>query len=151
MTSLFKKLNYKAQNIIYIINHPLEFNQEMTEMKKFALIKTEVKEITNIDFILVFVKTIEEINHYFTNITNELNGDCIVWFAYPKKASKKYKVDISRDLGWKILVENGFETVRAVSIDNNWSTLRFRKAIYIKTLTRYKKTSLPEKENLEHK
>ena len=144
MTTLLKKLNYKVQNTIFIINHPLEFNQEMTEMKKFVLIKTEVKDTVDIDFILVFVKTREEIDHYFANIANALNEDCIVWFSYPKGTSKKYKVDINRDHGWEILGKNGFETVRAVAIDNDWSALRFRKTTHIKTLTRNKKIALSE-------
>jgi hypothetical protein len=30
-------------------------------------------------------------------------SDAVVWFAYPKRSSKKYKSGINRDNGWQIL------------------------------------------------
>ena len=56
----------------------------------------------------------------------------MVWFAYPKGTSKKYKCDFNRDRGWDALKAAGFETVRAVAIDEDWTGLRFRRAEYIK-------------------
>jgi len=46
---------------------------------------------------------------------------------------KKYTCDISRDNGWQALGELGFEGVRMVAIDEDWSAVRFRRAEYIKT------------------
>jgi len=71
-------------------------------------------------------------------INKKLKGDGIVWFAYPKKTSKKYKVEIHRDYGWELVRKLGFESVRAVAIDEDWSALRFRKVEYIKTMSRNK-------------
>ncbi|MBP1154450.1 MULTISPECIES: hypothetical protein [unclassified Paenibacillus] len=52
----------------------------------------------------------------------------MLWFAYPKKTSKKYKADISRDEGWQPLIDLGFEGVRLAAIDDDWSDIRFRNA-----------------------
>jgi len=57
-------------------------------------------------------------------------------FAYPKKSSKKYTCEFNRDNGCQTLEDLGFEPVRMVAIDEDWSALRFRKVKHIKTLTR---------------
>ena len=71
-------------------------------------------------------------------IANRAQGDAIVWFAYPKGTSKRYKSEINRDTGWQALGQAGFEPVRAVAIDEDWSALRFRRVEFIKTMTRAK-------------
>ena len=58
------------------------------------------------------------------------------WFAYPKGTSKKFKCEFNRDNGWKELGVLGFEPVRAVAIDEDWTALRFRRAENIKKMTR---------------
>ena len=60
----------------------------------------------------------------------------MVWFAYPKGTSKRYRSEINRDTGWQALGRAGFEPVRAVAIDEDWSALRFRRVEFIKTMTR---------------
>ncbi len=63
-------------------------------------------------------------------------GDAVVWFAYPKQSSKNYRSEIDRDHGWKVLGRAGFEPVRMVAIDADWSAVRFRRVENIKTMTR---------------
>lgn len=65
-----------------------------------------------------------------------MEGDGVLWFAYPKGTSKRYKCDFNRDNGWEILGQYGFEPVRMIAIDEYWSALRFRRAEYIKTMKR---------------
>jgi hypothetical protein len=67
------------------------------------------------------------------------HGDAVIWFAYPKGTSKRYKSEINRDTGWKALRAAGFEGVRMVAIDEDWSAVRFRRAEFIKA--RASKTS----------
>jgi len=54
-------------------------------------------------------------------------------FAYPKGTSKKYKCDFNRDTGWDKLKEAGFDTVRSIAIDEDWTGLRFRRKEFIKS------------------
>ncbi|MFM7857171.1 MAG: hypothetical protein ACKO96_35940, partial [Flammeovirgaceae bacterium] len=44
--------------------------------------------------------------------------------------------EFNRDNGWSILGKLGFEPVRMVAIDEDWSALRFRKPKDIKKMTR---------------
>lgn len=75
----------------------------------------------------------------------ERRRDAIVWFAYPKGSSKKYKSQINRDNGWNVLGREGFEPVRMVAIDEDWSAVRFRRAGFIKNMTRDKEHLLSER------
>ena len=59
-----------------------------------------------------------------------------MWYAYPKGTSKRYTCEFNRDNGWAVVGEQGFEPVRQVAIDEDWSALRFRKVSFIKTMTR---------------
>jgi len=136
MTPLFKKLNFKGQKEILLIDPPSEFEEEIINMKKETSFKNHIGDCGEIEFVLAFVKTKKEIDKIFPVIQKKIKEDGIVWFAYPKGTSKKYKVEISRDKGWEELRKNGYDTVRAVSIDEDWSALRFRRVEFIKEMTR---------------
>lgn len=136
MTPLFKKLNLKEQQIIFSINHPVSFETELKAIGKLVQIKTQVKTTDKTDFIIFFCTKQAEVDKATAVVAKTLQGDGIVWFAYPKGTSKKYKCDFNRDTGWEVLGENGFEPVRQVAIDEDWSALRFRRVEHIKTMTR---------------
>jgi len=138
MTPLFKKLNFKQQNEIYILNHPSEFEAEMNAMKGYTTIRTNMSDSQEIEFVITFVKTKADIEIITPDIHKKLKGDGIVWFAYPKGTSKKYKAEINRDNGWDLLGKSGLVVVSAVAIDDDWTALRFRRIEFIKTMTRKK-------------
>jgi hypothetical protein len=132
MTPLFKKLNFKGQKEITIINAPSVFQNEIKAMNDETTIKTSIDKSTSCDFVIAFVKTKKEIESIGAFLQKKVDGDPIIWFAYPKKTSKKYSVEINRDNGWESIEQLGFETVRAVSIDDDWSALRFRLSQFVK-------------------
>lgn len=136
MTQLFKKLNYKDQKEICIVNNPPEFAGEVSEMRNITSVKHDVEECRGLEFILTFVKSKDDVDRLVPIIDGKLSGDGIVWLAYPKGTSKKYKAEINRDNGWEMLGKYGYEGVRAVAIDDDWSALRFRRVQYIKKMTR---------------
>lgn len=136
MTPLFKKLNFKNYNAILVLNAPVSFELEMSMMAAETTIFTDAKKLGSIDFVMVFVTQLQEIETAITTLFPKINGDAIVWFCYPKGTSKKYKCEFNRDNGWAVLGNFGFEPVRMVAVDEDWSALRFRKTAYIKTLTR---------------
>jgi hypothetical protein len=86
--------------------------------------------------VIAFVKTKKEIDSVAEFLHKKIEGDPVIWLAYPKKTSKKYKVEINRDNGWESIKKLGFETVRAVAIDDDWSALRFRLAQFVKNKIR---------------
>ncbi|HET6227160.1 MAG TPA: hypothetical protein VFF27_12825 [Bacteroidia bacterium] len=148
-TPLFKKLNHKGQDIV-IINAPDEFKPEMEAIKKAgnkvnSIGTNALSSLKEIGFILSFVQTKKEIEKLAASIDKKLVEDAVVWFAYPKGTSKKYKAEINRDNGWEPLGKEGFDTVRSVAIDNDWTGLRFRKNEFIKVMKRNPTLTLSEK------
>ena len=136
MTPLFAKLNFKHQKEVILLNQPQELEQEVRAMEAFTTFITKLSPKINIAFALIFVKSKSEIDTIAGKINNHISEDAILWFAFPKSASKKYAADINRDNGWEGLKSIGLETVRIVSIDEDWSALRFRKLEFIKKMTR---------------
>ncbi|MGD1846017.1 MAG: hypothetical protein ACFB10_11545 [Salibacteraceae bacterium] len=136
ISPLFKKLNYKAQEVVCILNAPHEFEPELRAIEGQVKVVYQLDASCPLTFFLAFVQSPEEVEALATTVAQQLEGDGIVWFAYPKKSSKKYKASINRDAGWESLGNEGFEPVRAVAIDQDWSVMRFRKVDYIKTMTR---------------
>jgi hypothetical protein len=136
MNPVFKKMNYKEQKVIHSINTPESFEKDLKEMAALATIKKQIKASDKAAFIIAFCTKQTEIDKLVPVFAKALQGDGLLWFAYPKGTSKKYKCDFNRDTGWAILGQQGFEPVRQVAIDEDWSALRFRRVEHIKTMTR---------------
>jgi hypothetical protein len=84
---------------------------------------------------ITFVQTKAELVQVVEDVS-QTEGDVIIWVAYPKKSSKKYVCELDRDHGFEILGTVGFEGVRQVAIDADWSALRFRRVEYVAKMTR---------------
>jgi len=142
MDPIFKKLQFKGQEKIIVLNAPDSFRPNIEAMENHCIIKENLKGIKQIEFVLVFVQKKKEIDQLVPKIDPKLEEDAMVWFAYPKKSSKKYKADFNRDTGWDAMGDAELEGVRQIAIDEDWSALRFRKVDYIKTMTRRKSMAL---------
>ena len=105
MATVFEKLNLKDQQEIVVLNAPASFEPELAKLPVITI-------------------------HH--NLSSVPDIDAVVWFAYPKGTSNKYKCDFNRDTGWNELEALGFETVRAVAIDEDWTGLRFRRSEFVK-------------------
>ena len=136
MNPIFKKLNYKDQPVVFIFNAPPSFKKETDEMKALTEIKTSAGNAKEIPFLLAFVTKQKEVDDLAHRIAPLLTEDGLLWIAYPKGTSKKYKCEFNRDNGWTELGKQGFEPVRMVAIDEDWSALRFRDARFIKSMSR---------------
>jgi hypothetical protein len=137
MTPLFKKLNLTAHTQIVVLNAPDSFEGELEQLSGVAVLR-KVGKTTRVSFAMAFATNQKQLDAASKSLTAAAEGDAILWMCYPKQSSKKYKCDFNRDSGWTVLGEAGYEPVRMVAIDEDWSALRFRKVENIKTLTRNK-------------
>jgi hypothetical protein len=130
MSGLWAKLNLKDQKEIAVLNAPDSFAGELGTLGRIRVHRriSGVKELT---FALAFVVTKSELDKVAAAVVDKASGDALLWFAYPKSTSAKYKCDFNRDSGWDILRKSGFDTVRQVAIDEDWSALRFRRIEFI--------------------
>src|SRR5580693_4868511 len=144
MSTVFAKLNLKDHKQIVVLGSPGSFESELAALQGVEIIR-DLKKAKQVTFSLAFVTTQEQVNALAPAIARKAEGDAIVWFAYPKGTSKKYKSQIDRDHGWNALGHEGFEPVRMVAIDEDWSAKRFRRAAFIKNMTRPKEHRLTER------
>jgi len=133
MKNLLQKLNYKGQKRISVLNAEEFFIKSISSDLKDVVIDQKIDPRYPYEFILIFVKNESDVEMYAPMTIHNLIADGILWFCYPKKTSKKYKSDIDRDHGWKILNDSGLSGIRLVAIDTDWSALRFRNKKYIKS------------------
>jgi hypothetical protein len=136
MNAIFKKLNYKDQTAIHILNAPESFQPAIEEMRELTSIHATIVRAKDVSFALAFATKQGEVDKFADQIAKASSGDAVIWIAYPKGTSKKYKCEFHRDNGWTRMGANGFEPVRMVAIDEDWSALRFRRVEHIKTMTR---------------
>jgi len=131
MPTVFDKLNLKDQHQLVVLNAPPSFEPELARLKGRTLHRA-LAAAPQISFFLAFVTRKVEAEKLAPQLAKCAIGDPVLWFAYPKGTSKKYTCDFNRDTGWDALRALGFDTVRAVAIDEDWSALRFRRVQFIK-------------------
>ena len=136
MEELLKKLNFKNQAKIAVVNVPDELNFLKLFPSGLPIPDFEINKNVNYEFLLLFVQTEAQVSVIALKLLKNLSDDAVLWFIYPKKSSKKYKSEITRDRGWSALSVLSVEPVRMIAINDDWSALRFRKVDKIKTLSR---------------
>jgi hypothetical protein len=132
MATLFEKLNLGDRQQIVVLHAPASFEPELAQLPVLT-IHHHLESIAEAGFLIGFVTRKAEVEALAPEVAARAKGDAVVWFAYPKGTSKKLKCDFNRDTGWDALNALGFETVRAVAIDEDWTALRFRRREFIKT------------------
>ena len=100
MSAIFKKLNLKEQTEIVVINAPESFEPELASLSGITVIR-DIQEAQHVYFGLAFVTQQTEIDTITVSMVQKAEGDVIMWFAYPKKSSKKYTSALNRDHGWE--------------------------------------------------
>ena len=143
MTEIWKKLNLKDQSQIVVIDAPNEFKEELYLLSDVKIVR-DISSVSKLSFFLAFVTRREQIDQLTLQMTKKAEGDTVIWFAYPKGSSNRYKCDFNRDTGRESLGKAGFEGVRQVAIDEDWSAIRFRKVEYIKSMQRDKKRAMTD-------
>ena len=141
MPGVFKKLNLRDQREILVVNPPASFEAQLSTLSGVTIVRDPAK-VKAVSFSLAFVSKQTELDRLSEIIAAKAVGDALIWFAYPKKSSKNYTCEFDRDTGWHVLGRAGFEGVRQVAIDDDWSALRFRRVEYIKPLKRDPKRAL---------
>jgi hypothetical protein len=130
MPPIFVKLNLKGQTEILVINAPASFEPELRALGGVTVLR-DPNAPAAVSFALAFVSRQAELDDLSATLAAKAHGDAVLWFAYPKKTSKRYACEFNRDSGWDVIRNGGFDSVRQVAIDEDWSALRFRRNVYI--------------------
>jgi hypothetical protein len=132
---VIKKLQFKDKGQpVLIINAPKAYDEVIAGFEGEVHINGVIE---GYDFVQVFGTSNEELQTLAHSSEVYVKEDALFWLCYPKKSSKLYKgSDCSRETVTKLLKDEGYEPVRQIAIDEDWSALRFRKVENIKSMTR---------------
>lgn len=124
-TSLMAKLQLEQGQLMVILEAPEGYVTYLSENLPGANCTTAA--IGDFDAVFLFVQTAAEVMMHVRTAVKLLKSDATFWIAYPKK-SGSLETDLTRDKGWGLLQQMGWRAVRQVSLDDDWSVLRFRPA-----------------------
>ncbi len=133
-SALFDKLNLTSQRRIVVIDAPPSLEPELAKLSGVEILR-DVRKVAGADFVLAFATSQARVDALSRALAAATVGDAVVWFAYPKGTSKRYQCDFNRDTGFDAIRAEGFDSVRMVAIDDDWSAMRFRRVAHIKPAT----------------
>lgn len=120
-TELLKKLQIKSGARLWLINVPQALAEELSAGAEVEI----VHESDSRDGVIAFFDSVEEVPIVIPRILQSMPEDGLLWVAYRKGPQAK-TAGLNRDTGWQPLEAAGWRPVRQVSIDEDWSALRFR-------------------------
>ena len=119
MQDIIKKFKFKDIGIV--INAPTNLEAQFTELGFKTSFDKKIKSTNT----LVFINNSKDYLDFLSKQPKNIEPDSVLWFAYPKGTSK-IKTDINRDTIRLTGEDFNITTVTAISIDDTWSSLRFR-------------------------
>jgi hypothetical protein len=111
---LAKKLNVKADMKLQVVGKPAGVSLKGISTTASA----------KADGIIVFVKTLAEVDAKCKPALDAAREDRLSWIVYPKAG--QLGTDLNRDILWKSLLDQGIQGVRQIALDDVWSAMRFR-------------------------
>jgi len=124
MDPILKKLMFKGQSPVLLLNAPAEFKATAAKFD----VTVDEKPNGSYAFALAFVKSLADVDVIGRTLLRALEDKAVFWLVYPKGTSKKYKgVDINRDTCSARMSKHGFQSVAMVAIDEDWSAIRFKR------------------------
>jgi hypothetical protein len=122
--ALAKKLRLTPEMKALVLKAPSE--HYLTELGLDAD-ATVAESETQYDFVLLFVLSLAELAEHAPEAIRAVKPDGLLWITYPK-GSSKIKTDMNRDTGWKLMLTLNVEGVAMISMDDTWSSMRYRPA-----------------------
>ena len=131
LPTVFEKLNLGTHDAILVLNAPGTFEQTLKGLRNVRVFR-RIEEMKSFTFALAFVTQRIELIRLSKALALKAAGDALLWFAYPKGTSKRFTCDFNRDDSGPALRQLGFDGVRQIAIDEDWSAIRFRRVEFIK-------------------
>ena len=122
---LTEKLGLKGQLRALILNAPKGYRTLLGPLPPDITVNT--KPSGRYDFVHLFVTNQAELATLGPAALAAVKPMAIFWISYPKQGGGM-ESDITRDHGWDLVKQAGFDTVAQVAVNEIWSALRFRPA-----------------------
>lgn len=125
---VLRKLKFKDNPKSIIINAPIQIEREFKK-KGFA---TKPSESVKYEFTILFTQDRSEVEKLAKPTIENIEYDSVLWLAYPK-GSSSINTDINRDKLVGLLKPHGYRPVSLISMDSDWSVMRFRPTDKVKS------------------
>jgi hypothetical protein len=130
LAGVWKKLNYKSQDPVLVINAPGSFKSALAVLAGFGTgVHAGPGAGVSYGFILAFARNAAELEQVADLCLPCMADGAVLWFGFPKQSSKTIRSDINRDKLADQLALRQLQPNRNVAIDDDWSALRFRRAL----------------------
>jgi hypothetical protein len=126
VSPLARKLLIKPGHRVLALNAPEHYGGLLSPLPEGVQISEEPDEGA-FDVVHAFASNQAELERLAPAALQSVKPGGIVWLSYPKRASK-VQTDITRDIGWDVVEEAGWQPVTQISVDDVWSALRYRPA-----------------------
>ena len=120
-----EKLHIKPGMEIGFFNAPQNLNELIGNLPDNVDVAEDL-EGTELDFILAFIEDRQMLEAYLYSLKTAISDDGALWIAY-HKSSSSVETDINRDTINKYGKQLDLKGVAMISINENWSGLRFKK------------------------
>ena len=131
MPTTFDKLNLKDHKEILVLNAPDTFEKEIRGLCDVRVFR-RIEDMKALAFALSFVTQRAELHRLSRSSRRKLAGDAYCGLRTQKVRRRNIRAISNGDDGWEVLRQAGFDSVRQVTIDDDWSALRFRRVEFIK-------------------
>ena len=121
-TPLAKKLGFKEGFRASLVNEPAGFRSELEDLPPGISFVTSIQP--NLDLILFFAKSQEELIANFPRLAAKLAPTGMLWIAWPKRTSGVV-TDLSDNAVREIGLEAGLVDVKVCAVNQVWSGLKF--------------------------
>jgi hypothetical protein len=128
-----KKLRLAPDHKVAILNAPPDYMALLRPGP--ANLRTELEPAGAYDVVQLFVNDIDELRRLGPSAIRAVKAEGLLWITYPKGGVTRGVTDlpatpwwIKRDLLGEITAVTGYKPVAFVSVDDNWTALRFRRA-----------------------
>jgi hypothetical protein len=121
-TPLIKKLGIKPGFRVAFVNAPADFVQGLDVPSETTVSSASSRR--PLDFVLLFVKSKQELAAKFSPTAAKLKPDGMLWVSWPKKASG-VKTDLTDNVVRELGLSEGLVDVKVCAVDEVWSGLKF--------------------------
>jgi hypothetical protein len=128
-----KKLRLAEDHSVAILNAPPDYLALLKPGP--AGIRNELEPARQYDVVQLFVKDADELRRLGPAAIRAVKPEGLLWVTYPKGGATRGATDlpatpwwIKRDVLGEITSVTGYQPVAFVSVDDNWTALRFKRA-----------------------
>lgn len=120
-TPLAKKLGYKPDDQVVLVNPPGDFLRQLHSIPRGVTFVG--RPSPTVDLIHVFVTQRDDLAKHLIELRRIIKPDAMLWISWPKKASK-VPTTVTEDTIRELALPLGLVDIKICAVDDIWSGLK---------------------------